>query len=398
MSGKVKQIIIIAVILAALAAAACIFVFSGSKEDGEAKLLAAAENYYKALDYDKAIATYNRIISENSSCAEAYIGLADVYIDMGNEAKASEILERGINEAKSANSVADKFKDIFGDESYAELFSSGADVSEENVLPPEESEELTEDIPDETEPAVTEIPDEEEEEAESAETEVTTVPTETETAAPTTAATTAAPVVYTTAATRAATYTTTLATTTTLETTTTTTAATTVPTTVTTAETTTTTVSYKLNLYAPESLTIKVPNFIGQREDYVTEVAASKGITLECIYEYNEEYAAGRVFQQSFSNGEKIAPSMIMYVHVSLGSKNAQTEAPVVTTAATTFKSEIKLINFKGMSIKDAQTWCKQNGLLLDVTDEGEEGGAIKKQSPAFGVKVTPGTTIYVVN
>lgn len=396
MSGKVKQIIIIAVILAALAAAACIFVFSGSKEDGEAKLLAAAENYYKALDYDKAIATYNRIISENSSCAEAYIGLADVYMDMGNEAKASEILERGMNESDSANSVADKFKDIFGDESYAELFSSGADVSEESVLPPEESEELTEEIPEETEPAVTEIPDEEDTETEEAETEVTTVPTETETAATTTAATTAAPVVYTTAATRAATYATTRAVT--HEETTTTTAVTTVPTTVTTAETTTTTVSYKLNLYAPESLTIKVPNFIGQREDYVAEVAASKGITMEYIYEFNEEYAAGRVFKQSFKNGEKIAPSMIMYVHVSLGSKNAQTEAPVVTTTAATFKSEIKLINFKGMSVKDAQTWCKQNGLLLDVTDEGEEGGAIKKQSPASGVKVTPGTTIYVVN
>ena len=51
--------------------------------------------YLESRDYDNAIAIYNKIISENRSCAEAYVVLSEAYFAKNKTDKALEVLEKG---------------------------------------------------------------------------------------------------------------------------------------------------------------------------------------------------------------------------------------------------------------------------------------------------------------
>ncbi len=261
-----KKIIIAAMALIIAIVGAIVFVCNKSGDSVNEKII-EAQKYYELMDYDKSIAIYNEIISSNSTCAEAYVGLADAYSVKGNTAKALEILERGVEATGNDKIIADKITE-FSDP----IMSDSEDSSE----------------------AVTEIAEET--------TTVTTVPvTEETTTVPETTT------VVTTEETTTVPETTTV--TTTEETTTTTSETTTVTTATTPATTRATTVT-------TAKPTITVPNFIGITKEEAFKLAEKKNIMLIFEYEENDTYANGVVFYQSNREGTMVAPTTPVYAYV----------------------------------------------------------------------------------
>ncbi len=256
-----KKIVIAAMILIAVVAAVIIGVENKNTYDINEKLAQAA-GYYGMMDYDKTIATYNEILAKDKTCAEAYVGLASAYSAKGNETKAFEILEQGVEATRNDKRIADKIAEMSDD---IILMSEATDVTTEFV---------TEAPIETTVETVTTVPV----------TEVTTVP-ETVTTEETTEATT-----------EMTTETTTEATTTTPETTTVTTPKTTI---VTTAKP-----------------TITVPNFIGVHKDEAAKIAKNKNIKLVFEYENNDTYPNGVIYYQSSREGTLVAPSTTVYAYV----------------------------------------------------------------------------------
>ncbi|MGN0674746.1 MAG: tetratricopeptide repeat protein [Oscillospiraceae bacterium] len=272
MPGR-KTVIIAVMVLIIIAVGLIFFISSRNTYDPE-KRLEEAQNYYDMLDYDKAIAIYNEVLSSENSCAEAYIGLADSYMLKGNIEKAAEILERGLEATDHDVRIADK-------------------ISE---LPEAYSAEITE---SETSVTVTDAP---------AETTVmTTSVTETETVTETTSVTTEQTEETTTE--------------TTVETTS---ATTTVTTTVTTVPTTAVT-TVRQTQTTPKP-TIKMPNFIGISKDEAFELAEKNNIMLIFEYENNDTYANNVVFHQSYRAGTMVSEQTPVYAYVCVNDKKLVTE------------------------------------------------------------------------
>lgn len=74
-----------------------------------------AEAYFEMMDYDKTIATYNSIISVDKTCVDAYLGLAAVYSEKGNEKKAFDILEQGLDATRNHTRIAKKIEEMSGE-------------------------------------------------------------------------------------------------------------------------------------------------------------------------------------------------------------------------------------------------------------------------------------------
>lgn len=93
-----------------------IIIGTGSHRD-PAKNLAAGERYLEETDYEKAVAVFKKIIREDPDCEEAYQGLYEAYLGLGEEEKAEDIL-------KNASKVSET-EEIFFDPGEAE--KPGAD-------------------------------------------------------------------------------------------------------------------------------------------------------------------------------------------------------------------------------------------------------------------------------
>lgn len=92
-SKKTKWIIIIVAILVALATlAAVIFVPKSAKARKVEEQLSLGTKYLTELDYEQAIVAYEAAIKIDPKCTDAYLGLADVYEEMGEFDKAAEVL------------------------------------------------------------------------------------------------------------------------------------------------------------------------------------------------------------------------------------------------------------------------------------------------------------------
>lgn len=133
MSIKPKQILIIAAIVLAFVLAAVVILFSRDDSGNYEKKLAEAGKYLDACDYDKAIAIYNRVIADNYSCAEAYVGLADSYFAKNRTEKALEILERGAENTDNSKQILDKMDELFPDLNSGELKIETEEPSEPEV-------------------------------------------------------------------------------------------------------------------------------------------------------------------------------------------------------------------------------------------------------------------------
>ena len=88
-------ILVFAVILLVLIGQLVYKFVSGSTEKKYNNQLALAERYLDELDYDKAIAAYKAAIEIDPIQAEAYLGLAEVYLEEGNIQAAIDILKDG---------------------------------------------------------------------------------------------------------------------------------------------------------------------------------------------------------------------------------------------------------------------------------------------------------------
>lgn len=110
-----KLIVITAAIATAvcIVAAAVIFSIGSGTDKRLAEQLDLAERYLSELDYEQAIIAYQAAIEIDPKCEEAYLGLADIYIEQEKYEEAVEILEAGLAQIDS-EATRSKLEEVKG--------------------------------------------------------------------------------------------------------------------------------------------------------------------------------------------------------------------------------------------------------------------------------------------
>lgn len=192
MNLKLKMAIMSAAVVLMLAAAAGI-ILAGQKDNDLDKQLERAGTYLANSDYDDAVAIYNRIISADRTCAEAYAGLSDAYFAKNKADKAFDVLKKGAENTGNDKIITDKMNELFPDMEYAEAMYGLKDDFDDDFDDGQEDDDAAADVPQAetavTETTATDVLEESETEA--------TSETVSETETTTSATTTAAPVVTT---------------------------------------------------------------------------------------------------------------------------------------------------------------------------------------------------------
>lgn len=125
-------------IAAAIIAVVVISVFilmSGGKGETWQEHYDLGQQYLVELSYDKAVLEFTDAIRIDPKNADAYLGLAEAYVGLGDTAKAVETLETGLAETGD-DRISKRLGEFKGDDA--------ADVSEENNAAEAETETLTE--------------------------------------------------------------------------------------------------------------------------------------------------------------------------------------------------------------------------------------------------------------
>lgn len=115
---KNKKMIVIAAVLGLCLIAAGFFVLTA--DSAERKLenqLELGQKYLDELDYEQAIVAYKAAIEIDPKCEEAYLALAEIYVEMGDYESAVDILNQGIEQtgAKELSTYLYEFEES-GDE------------------------------------------------------------------------------------------------------------------------------------------------------------------------------------------------------------------------------------------------------------------------------------------
>ena len=97
--GLVIAIVAVAVLL--IAVGVLIFVMSDSPAKKYEEQLKLAQRYLDELDYDKAIAAYRAAIDIDPKAEDAYLGLAEAYVENGDLQAAVDILKEGLEQTGS---------------------------------------------------------------------------------------------------------------------------------------------------------------------------------------------------------------------------------------------------------------------------------------------------------
>lgn len=275
MSKATRNIIIIAMVVIAAALAAVIIYGRNSASDDISVKISEAEAFYEALDYDKAIAAYNDILSTEDN-ADAYAGLAKAYYAKGNSEKALNVLEKGLESTQNNDAVVKVFSELFPDAETAEATTTSVATSEtEKITETSVSEEKTEEESVTTQTSA----------ARSETTAATTVTAASATTQHTTAAATAATTQrQTTAATTAAT-------------------------------------TKKETQTVVEKISVK--SYTGLTEDAISSSAKSDGVNVVFVYEEDNSYADGEAFKQSPAAGSKVGKGSIVTVYICKSSKKS---------------------------------------------------------------------------
>lgn len=276
MSKATRNIIIIAMVVIAAALAAVIIYGRNSASDDISVKISEAEAFYEALDYDKAIAAYNDILSTEEN-ADAYAGLAKAYYAKGNSEKALNVLEKGLESTQNNDAVVKVFSELFPDAETAEATTTSVATSETEKI---------------TETSVSEKKTEEE--SVTTQTSAESSATKSET----TAATTVTAAVTTTQHT--------------------TTAATTQKQT---AAATTAATTKKETQTVVEKISVK--SYTGLTEDAISSLAKSDGVNVVFVYEEDNSYADGEAFKQSPAAGSKVGKGSIVTVYICKSSKKS---------------------------------------------------------------------------
>lgn len=274
MSKATRNIIIIAMVVIAAALAAVIIYGRNSASDDISVKISEAEAFYEALDYDKAIAAYNDILSTEDN-ADAYAGLAKAYYAKGNSEKALNVLEKGLESTQNNDAVVKVFSELFPDAETAEATTTSVATSEtEKITETSVSEEKTEEESVTTQTSA----------ARSETTAATTVTAASATTQHTTAAATAATTPKQTAATTAAT-------------------------------------TKKETQTVVEKISVK--SYTGLTEDAISSSAKSDGVNVVFVYEEDNSYADGEAFKQSPAAGSKVGKGSIVTVYICKSSKKS---------------------------------------------------------------------------
>ncbi len=78
------------------------------------------EKYLVQKQYDEAIVTFEKAIKTDNKTANAYTGLADTYLALGNSQKAEESLQRGIEASPKADVLYIKLAELYDNEGQPE--------------------------------------------------------------------------------------------------------------------------------------------------------------------------------------------------------------------------------------------------------------------------------------
>ena len=97
--GSVIAIAAVAVLLIAVGVLS--FVMSDSPAKKYEEQLKLAQRYLDELDYDKAIAAYRAAIEIDPKGEDAYLGLAEAYVENGDLQAAVDILKEGLENTES---------------------------------------------------------------------------------------------------------------------------------------------------------------------------------------------------------------------------------------------------------------------------------------------------------
>lgn len=103
---KKKSVIAGAVIVAVCIAVFALLAGGGSSARRIAELLDLGNKYLTEQDYEQAVVTFQEAIEIDPKCEEAYRGLADVYVAMGDYESAMDILQQGIAQTGSEELTA----------------------------------------------------------------------------------------------------------------------------------------------------------------------------------------------------------------------------------------------------------------------------------------------------
>lgn len=276
MSKATRNIIIIAMVVIAAALAAVIIYGRNSASDDISVKISEAEAFYEALDYDKAIAAYNDILSTEEN-ADAYAGLAKAYYAKGNSEKALNVLEKGLESTQNNDAVVKVFSELFPDAETAEATTTSVAASETEKI---------------TETSVSEKKTEEE--SVTTQTSAESSATKSETTAATTV----------TAASVTTQHTTTAATTQKQ-----------------TAAATTAATTKKETQTVVEKISVK--SYTGLTEDAISSSAKSDGVNVVFVYEEDNSYIDGEAFKQSPAAGSKVGKGSIVTVYICKSSKKS---------------------------------------------------------------------------
>ena len=95
MNKKKLIILIFIIVILILMLGIGLLVASGERENWIADKLNLGEKYLDELDYEKALVVYAEILKIDPQNVDAYLGMAEVYIAMGDYEEALKILEEG---------------------------------------------------------------------------------------------------------------------------------------------------------------------------------------------------------------------------------------------------------------------------------------------------------------
>lgn len=112
----ITTITIIIVVIAFIVS--LIFIFTGGNTKAYNNKLINAQNYIAKMNYEKAEESYLKAIDVDPKKTEAYVELADVYVNMGEKDKAVSILKKAYKNVESNKNKAvikDKQEEIQGD-------------------------------------------------------------------------------------------------------------------------------------------------------------------------------------------------------------------------------------------------------------------------------------------
>lgn len=95
MKAKLKFIIPIVIAVIAIIVAALCIDFTPQERADVSSLMSTAQKYLVENQYEQAIAEFNKVIEIEPKNVDAYLGLAEAYVGIGDTGKAVEILEKG---------------------------------------------------------------------------------------------------------------------------------------------------------------------------------------------------------------------------------------------------------------------------------------------------------------